>query len=183
MITKTSLLAIRALLLLTQGKPGAVTTPREIASRMGESPDYMAKVLRQVVKAGVLRAERGMKGGVILSRQPVDITLLEIVEACQGQIVESYCQNVQELEITCAFHHAAVELQQAIVDVLSRWNLQQLAAIPGPKIPLPGSRHCMMAVFPVKITTGKSKAASPGARAASGRRASRPGSTMRRAAR
>jgi Rrf2 family protein len=177
MITKTSLLAIRALLLLTQGKPGAVTTPREIASRLGESPAYMAKVLRQVVRAGVLRAERGVKGGVFLSRNHAEITLLEIVEACQGQIVESYCQDVQDLKITCAFHHAAVELQQAIVNVLSRWNLEQLAKSPGPSRRLPGGRHCMIAGPPVKLpareTEGTSSTARTASRAARGPRTRR----------
>lgn len=180
MITRTSQLALRALMLLTQRKPGAVTAPREIATCLGESPAYLAKVLRQLVKAGVLRAERGMKGGVVLSRQQEEITLLEIVEACQGQIVESYCQDVKELEITCAFHHAAVELQQAIVNVLARWSLRQLAETPGPKSSLPGGRHCIMAGVLTKISSGTVKPAPPGGRALS---AANRGRAARKAAR
>jgi Rrf2 family protein len=81
MITKTSLLATRALLFLAKDKEGVVVSPRTIALQLGESQTYMAKVLRSLVKAGVLRAEHGSRGGVLLNREPKHITLLMIVEA------------------------------------------------------------------------------------------------------
>jgi Rrf2 family protein len=151
MITKTSLLATRALLCLAEGEPGVVTSPRSIADRLGESQAYMAKVLRSLVKAGILRAEHGVRGGVLLNRRPGDITLLAIVEACQGAIVGSYCQEVADLHKTCAFHRATVELRQSIVNVLSRWTLEQLEASPRPTQGLPAEMHCMMAGFPLSI--------------------------------
>jgi Rrf2 family protein len=87
MITKTSLLATRALLCLAKDQQGIATPPRSIALELGESPAYMAKVLRSLVKAGILRAEHGSKGGVLLNRRADEITLLAVVEACQGAIV------------------------------------------------------------------------------------------------
>ena len=159
MITKTSLLATRALVCLAEAEQGVVVSPRSIAARIGESPAYMAKVLRSLVKAGILRAEHGRKGGVLLNRRPIDVTLLAIVEACQGAIAGSYCQDIDDLQTTCAFHRATVELQHSIVKVLSRWNLEQLAASPRPTKRLPGEMHCMMVGFPVSIA-----GAGPGSR-------------------
>lgn len=92
----------------------------------------MAKVLRALVKSGILRAEHGSKGGVVFNRPPSEITLLAIVEACQGMIVGNYCQDASNLGTTCAFHRASVELRGAIVKVLSRWTLEHLAASPRP---------------------------------------------------
>jgi len=152
MLSKTVLLAIRALLVVVKNPPGAVISPRTIAASLNESPAYMAKVLRLLVKAGILRAERGVKGGVFLSRRTAEITLLEIVEACQGTIHGSYCQPIDDLRITCAFHRAAVELEQAMVGVLSRWTLAQMEKSPGPLGPLPGARHCVMTSFPAAIS-------------------------------
>jgi Rrf2 family protein len=149
MLTKTSLLATRALLCLVECDPRAVTSPRRIAGQLGASQTYMAKVLRSLVKAGILRAEHGVRGGVLLNRRPGDITLLAIVEACQGAIVGSFCQDVADLHTTCAFHRATAELQQSIVNVLSRWSLEQLAASPRPAKRLPSGMHCIMAAFPV----------------------------------
>lgn len=151
MITKTSLLATRALVLLAETEQGAVASPRSIAARLGESPAYMAKVLRSLVKAGILHAEHGRNGGVLLNRRPSDVTLLTIVEACQGAIVGSYCQGITDLRMACAFHRATVELQHSIIKILSRWNLEQLAASPRPGKRLPGEMHCMMVGFPVAI--------------------------------
>jgi hypothetical protein len=57
---------------------------------------------------------------------------------------------VAELETTCAFHRAAVELRHAIVHVLARWTLEHLATSPHPSKRLPGGMHCMLVGVPVK---------------------------------
>jgi DNA-binding IscR family transcriptional regulator len=119
----------------------------------------MAKVLRSLVKAGILRAEHGSKGGVFLNRRPAEITLLAVVEACQGAIVGSYCQDIDDIRATCAFHRAAVELRKAITDVLSHWNLEHLVRAPGPAKRLPGGKQCMMPVFPISLGTASERAA------------------------
>lgn len=150
MITKTSLLATRALLCLATEQQEVAMPPRSIALKLGESQTYLAKVLRALVKAGILRAEHGSKGGVLLNKHPNEITLLAIVEACQGTIVGSYCQDIHDLAITCSFHRAAIELRQAIVGVLSHWSLEQLAKLPAPTKRLPG-KHCMMVGFPLPL--------------------------------
>jgi Rrf2 family protein len=160
MITKTSLLATRALLCLAKDQQATATPPRTIALRLGESPAYMAKVLRSLVKAGILRAEHGSKGGVLLNRRPDEITLLAVIEACQGAIVGSYCQDIDNIGATCAFHRAAVELREAITDVLSHWNLEHLVKAPGLARHLPGGKQCMMPVFPVSLKA----ASAPGTR-------------------
>lgn len=151
MITKTSLLATRALLCLANDQQGVAVPPRGIALQLGESPAYMAKVLRSLVKAGILRAEHGSKGGVLLNRRPDEITLLAVVEACQGAIVGSYCQDVDDIRKTCAFHRAAVELREAIKGVLSQWSLEHLAKAPGRIRSLPTGKQCMMGAFPVAL--------------------------------
>lgn len=145
MITKTSLLATRALLCLARDNQGVAVSPRNIALQLGESQAYMAKVLRTLVKAGILRAQHGSRGGVLLNRRPEEITLLAIVEACQGAIVGSYCQETVDVENMCAFHQAAVELRLSIVAVLARWTLKHLAAGSHPARRLPAGMHCMMA--------------------------------------
>jgi Rrf2 family protein len=167
MLTKTSISAIRALIYL--GRNGdAVTPPRTIADTLGESPSYLAKVLGQLVKAGILRAARGTKGGVQLNRLPSRISLLSIVEACQGIISGNYCPAGIDLRSTCAYHQAAVELQEAIVAVLSRWNLAHLIERPQPgKISRDG--------FACLLLEGGQKAHQPGTPSAVGRIHDTPG--------
>lgn len=126
MLGKTSLSAIRALLLLAQKPPAEPWSPRRIAEELGESPTYMAKVVRHMVKSRILEAEKGAKGGVRLARRTHDITLLSVVEACQGAIVGDFCGSARPTTSCCSFHIAALELHSAITGVLARWTLAGL---------------------------------------------------------
>jgi Rrf2 family protein len=132
MITKTSKSAIGALIYLGRSSQ-TLHSPRQMAEALGESPTYLAKVLGHLVRAGILRATRGAKGGVQLNRPPSQISALSIVEACQGILVGNYCQTTCNPEEACAYHQAALELQQAIVSVLSKWTLARLMEHPRPR--------------------------------------------------
>jgi Rrf2 family protein len=132
MLTKTSLSAVRALTYLGLHGQGQPLSPRFLAEQLGESPTYLAKVVRHLVRAGVLRAHRGASGGVVLRREPHEITLLSVVEACQGTILENVCSPADDLAHTCGFHQAAAALHSAIVGVLSRWTLADFLRKPRP---------------------------------------------------
>ena len=126
MLTKTSISAIRALTYLGRSGSDGPVSPRHVAEKLGESPTYRAKVVRHLVKSSILRAHRGMAGGVTFGRAPEETTLLSIVEACQGAILADFCEEAEDLAKTCALHQAGAELHRAVVGVLSRWNLAQL---------------------------------------------------------
>lgn len=149
MLGKTSVSAIRSLLLLAGQDVQEPWSPRRIADELGESPTYLAKVLRHLVKAGILESERGVKGGVTLMRQPAEITLLAIVEACHGTIVGDYCKS-SVAGTPCAFHRAAVELHLAITGVLERWTLADLLAGPFHQEVGPG-RKCLLTGVPKPV--------------------------------
>lgn len=126
MLRKTSISALRALLLLAENRAAAHQSPRKLAAALGESPTYLAKVVRHMVKARILEAEKGVKGGVRLVQQPEDITMLSVIEACQGAIVGDYCRSLRPASTHCGFHRAAAELHEAITGVLGRWTLKDL---------------------------------------------------------
>lgn len=143
MVTKTSLSAIRALMYTAQHGTNGPLPPRRIAEELKESPTYLAKVTRHLVKAGLLRVDHGAKGGVRLSRAPKDITLLAIVEACQGELVGDYCRPGCDLNTVCAYHRAAAELHGAMSGVLSKWTIADLLQRPGSNT-RPGEAPCVM---------------------------------------
>lgn len=153
MITNTTLSALRALLHLGQNSP-AVIPPRRIAEELGESPTYMSKVTTQLVKAGVLRTERGAKGGVQLAKRPDEITVLDIVQACQGEIVGGYCRSVCDPALVCAFHSAAEQLERSITETLKRWTLRDLLERPRAAGAIDLEFPCAM-VGPGQVAAGK----------------------------
>jgi Rrf2 family protein len=144
MLTQTSESAIRLLIDLAQQGGNEPQNFRQIAEKLEESPTYMAKITRLLVRANILRAHRGALGGVTLNRPPQTITMLSIVEACQGVLVGDYCQQTADLAFTCAYHQAGAELHQAISDVLSRWTLADLVERPKPSSHLAGILFCRM---------------------------------------
>lgn len=145
MLTKTSLSAIRALVYLGLRNSGDPIPPRRIAIALGESATYLAKVIRHLVKAGILRAHRGAGGGVVLHRPPEAVTLRTIVEACQGTILGDFCNATEDLSRVCALHRAGAELHRAIVEVLDRWTLGDFLARPEPSPSLRGQVPCFLA--------------------------------------
>lgn len=138
MFGKTSISALRVLQRLARQESAACHSPRNLAEQLGESPSYLAKVVRHLVRSGILESEKGVKGGVRLRRTPEQITLLAVVEACHGNIAGSHCQSARPACTHCGFHCASVELHQAITAVLGRWTLAELMQRP------PGGVTCRM---------------------------------------
>ena len=144
MLTKTTISGLKALVFLGLHPDHQPASPRVIAQAFNESPTYLAKVLRQLVKAGILKAQRGVAGGVSLNRSPEQISLLSVVEACQGVILGDFCRETDDLSRTCAFHQAAAELHRAIVGVLARWTLADMIKRPCPDPSLPEREICWL---------------------------------------
>jgi Rrf2 family protein len=145
-ITKTTLTAVRTLVYLGKISSEVPIAPRKIASELDESPTYLAKVAGILVKAGILRSHRGVAGGVTLSRSPSEVSLLEIVEACEGLLVAGYCQDHPDPQQVCGFHHAMMELHAATVEVLSRWTLADLVARPHPSPAIADLVDCRLGI-------------------------------------
>jgi Rrf2 family protein len=144
MLTQTSVTALRLLLHLEHEADGAFASLKLAAESLAESPTYLTKIARYLVRAGILRAQRGQAGGVTLNRVPKEITLLAVVEACQGTIHGNFCQDTADVSKACAFHQAGAELHQAIIKVLSSWTLADFVAQPHPAKELQGKVHCLL---------------------------------------
>jgi Rrf2 family protein len=151
MLTQTSELGIQVLLHLVLLGEDAPVSPRRIAESISSSPTYMSKVAGLLVRAGILRSHRGFKGGVTLAADPRELTLLEIVEACQGKVLGDFCQPFDDLNLVCSYHRAMAELHDAIIKVLSRWTLADLAERPQPDPSLLPHVKCKLRLAVAKV--------------------------------
>lgn len=126
-LTQTTQLAMGALLYLARRPARYLGNPREIAEAIDVAPAYTAKVMRTLSKGGLVRSRRGATGGFELARSPEDVTLLEIVELCQGGLVGHYCERAgQHVEQACGYHQAMQEVHEVTAQVLSSWTLARL---------------------------------------------------------
>jgi Rrf2 family protein len=72
--------ALRAVVWLA-GHPGQPLTTQEIARDTRATPGYLARVLKDLGRAGIIKGRRGTGGGFVLTRDPADITALDVVNA------------------------------------------------------------------------------------------------------
>ena len=63
----------------------------EIAARDGLPLAYLEHLVARLRKAGLVDSRRGSRGGYLLARSPVEITMAEIVEALEGSIAPIEC--------------------------------------------------------------------------------------------
>lgn len=144
MISKTSELGVYITLFLAIREESTLVTPKTLAKAIGGSQSYISKVAGHLVKAGILRSQRGTHGGVTLNHEPADITLLSIIEACQGVILPDYCAHTDLLDKVCSYHVAMHELHQALTGVLRKWTLQNLLKQPCSKDSISDQADCRM---------------------------------------
>ncbi len=132
MLSETTMTAIRTVLYVALDQRETPISPTEIAAHLGASPAYLSKINTSLVKGGVLRSHRGTRGGVTLAARPEDITLLDIVEACQGKVLGDYCTEHDNLDQVCAFHAAMHKVQHEIISTLKAWNVADMMIRPLP---------------------------------------------------
>ena len=65
---------------------GAVLAQR-VSKEYGIPLEYLLKILQQLVRANVLRSKRGPRGGFFLAKPAEEITMLEIIEAVDGPMI------------------------------------------------------------------------------------------------
>jgi len=69
----------------------------EIAAVQKVSATYLAKVFQQLARSGILRSQRGSRGGYAFGRSPEEISLFDIVSVCEGDLRIFDCGGEQRL--------------------------------------------------------------------------------------
>ncbi len=63
----------------------------EIAEKEAISEKYLEHIINRLKVAGIVQAQRGIKGGYILTRNPSEIRLLEVIESLEGPLILVDC--------------------------------------------------------------------------------------------
>ncbi len=97
--------ALSRLALQAEGGGGPFPT-ETLARAQGVPQSFLTKILARCARAGLVRTTKGPSGGVELSRPPERISVLEVIEACEGRLSRERCVFYQEK--TCAGPDCAV---------------------------------------------------------------------------
>jgi Rrf2 family iron-sulfur cluster assembly transcriptional regulator len=93
--------------------------------------DFMAKVFQQLVRARILRSNKGRGGGFALARPGHEITLMQVVEAMEGPLTLDKCVIGFEKcsdDQPCAQHDLYKPIRQRLKDYLNTTTVADLGA-------------------------------------------------------
>ena len=120
---------LTAMMELARFYGGGPLLMRAISERYGISRKYLHALLTSLKAAGLVRSIRGSGGGYILTRDPADISVAEIIKALEGTLAPSEC--VQDADVCnrsgeCAAHELWVEVHHMVQDMLDGVTLANL---------------------------------------------------------
>ena len=87
------------------------------------------KLLQELCKAKLLESVRGPDGGFTLAKKPSEISVLEIINALQGEIYMNKCltdKHACECASACQIKDALGIIQQHLNDQLKELTLEQI---------------------------------------------------------
>lgn len=125
-----------------------------VAERLGISTSYLKKIVQKLAKADLVKTVSGRDGGIVLARDPQQITLLDVFDAIESSV--PFVKNTglvakvfgldHEHEMVRAFHLKNFQDRQPVANVLAVFDQaekqyrQQLATLTiGAVLPTEGS--------------------------------------------
>ena len=105
-----------------------IIVSQDISKHYDIAPEYLLKMLHELVRANVLRGKRGPRGGFSLAKPAAKITMLEIIEAIEGPMTGQL--HLAEQAGTEKFSARAEQVYERAVararEVLARTKLSSL---------------------------------------------------------
>lgn len=97
---------------------------RQIAAQQGIPDRYLEQLLAALRRGGIVRSQRGAKGGYLLAQEPWQISLQDVLACLEGAEVRerTAAQTLEQAIVAEVWQEAAVEIAR----VLSRQTLQDL---------------------------------------------------------
>ena len=129
-LTRKACYGLWALVYIACQPSGRYVRVEEIVRTRQISEKYIAKLLGELVRGGLLTSRRGQEGGFRLVRQAAEVTLLEIIRVLEGPLAINKCLGVHptcQWTETCPMRETWQELQDTIEMRLSSVSLATLA--------------------------------------------------------
>lgn len=88
--------------------------------------NYLAQILTELRNAGLITSKRGKRGGYLLARAPAEISLRDIIEAIDGDIL-SYSRNADGASAT-KVEEALGQWKESLEESAAGIRLDRMAA-------------------------------------------------------
>ncbi len=130
-LTKRGDYAVRAMLALARGNGNGLLSARKISEAMAIPVRFLPQVLADLQRAGLIEAAPGRSGGYRLARDPSQISLLNVIEAVEGDSRRQSCVlrgGPCGMDGVCDIHGVFFEGQEALLAHFASSSMADLAA-------------------------------------------------------
>lgn len=130
MLSQAARYAVRATICLAQADD-APLVGKEIAARLRAPAHYLAKILQDMTRHGLLLSYRGRGGGFALARSADQIAVLEVVRAIEGPGFGCACflgLGICDSVNPCALHNEWVAARDPLLAALQDSTIHDLIA-------------------------------------------------------
>ncbi len=121
---------VRFMLDLAVNESASAVSLGEVASRQGISEKYLWQVVNPLKAAGIIQSVRGAGGGYRLARNPVDLTLREIISVLEGGLAITDCIEDAagcDLSATCVVRRMWQRFTDNLAHSMEQVTLKELA--------------------------------------------------------
>ena len=121
--------ALHAVIFLASVPAGQKVPVREIAEKAGIPRFVLAKIVLDLVRAGILRSHKGPRGGIQLAKDPAQISLGAVMMAVDGRTpLHSCALGVSDCPgpSVCALHVHWTRVRTEIGEFLSTTTIQDI---------------------------------------------------------
>jgi len=128
LVTRETDYAVRCILYLAQDDD-QISNVTEVSRKMHIPKTFLAKIFQRLVKAGLVKSIRGMNGGFRLAKKPIDISLLDIMEAIQGPSCINVCavdSKKCKRSVFCSVHPFWVRLRREVNQRMKEQTIDKL---------------------------------------------------------
>lgn len=103
-----------------------------LARQRGLPLPMVSKILKLLTRAGLLRSQRGVRGGYSLSRSPDQISVADIIDALEGPIAITECSadTPPDCQSHCSVSGHWYRINQTVRDALANISLRQMSEPP-----------------------------------------------------
>jgi Rrf2 family protein len=127
-LTRRADYAVRAMLELARDEATQTSGP-QLAGATDIPPRFVAQVMGDLVGAGLVSARTGRSGGYRLARPARTISILQVVEAVEGDARRRACvlrAGLCSRDGVCDVHHVFAAAQDALLDRLAQASLASI---------------------------------------------------------
>ena len=130
-LSKKADYALMAMKHLAQKRDVSSTSAREIAEQYDIPIELMAKVLQRLVRIGLLASTQGTRGGYMLGRPAVGISVADVIEAIDGPVTVTACSDDKhdcEQFSKCSIRDPLWQIRERIAAALGTVTIAEIAA-------------------------------------------------------